>query len=212
MPDASTMKPRHWVLVIGLLLALAGAVLAFALEDSDASWIGISLQPLGGVLFVAGILLAGGVAVGAMGDGSASSGGGHNDINSLKAIGGLIAVVSGVVSVAALAAFTLTRFNATEEGSAVAVASSAFGVISAVVGAYLGIKVTADHSSQVAEDVKHAAVAEHDADIAHQKLNAMTDKVGELAPDHLNEVKAAGFKAAEEATRGSDPQSGGGVS
>jgi hypothetical protein len=212
-PVASARQPatggRQWIIAIGLVLALIGAVLVFALEDQSDTLLGISLQPLGGVLFATGVLLAGACAIGTMqggGGGDCSKGTGEGGI---KAIGGLIAVVSGITAVAVLAVVTLTRLESNDKTSMVAITSSAFGVISAVVGAYLGIKVTGDHAANATADAKDAAVSQHQAEVDRQKLLAMTDKIEEVAPEKANEVKAAGFQAGEEAARTTGPQRGG---
>lgn len=199
---------KQWVVVAGLGLALIGAVLIFALEDQSATLLGISLQPLGGVLLATGVLLAGGCAIGTMQGGGGSDCSKGSGEGGIKAIGGLIAVVSGITAVAVLAVVTLTRLPTTDKSSMVAITSSAFGVISAVVGAYLGIKVTADHAANATADAKDAAVSQHQAEVERQKLLAMTDKVEEVAPGQADEVKAAGFKAGEEAARTTRPRGG----
>jgi hypothetical protein len=101
----------------------------------------------------------------------------------------------------------------------VAITSSAFGVISAVVGAYLGIKVTAEHSTNVADSAKQvtqaaeqqAETAEQQAQVANSTLQAVTSKVNELAPETAAQVKAAGFEAGEAAARAADPPQGAGA-
>lgn len=132
------------------------------------------------------------------------------DFNSIKAIGGLIAVVSGITAVTVLAVITLTQLDSTDKSSMVAIATSAFGVISAVVGAYLGIKITADHSANATADAKDAAVSQHQAEVDRQRLLAMTSKAEEIVPGQAEEIKAAGFKAGEEAARTAGPRRGSG--
>lgn len=201
------MRPRYFLLAGGSLLALIGAVLLFALEDPSDSIAGIELQSLGGVLLAAGVLLIGIVAIGSMGDGGGRSGGGGQDANSVKAMGGLIAVVAGIGAVALLAIVTLTRFDSTQESEAIALASSAFGVISAVVGAYLGIKVTADHSTEV----KNTALAEQKAAGVEEELQKMKDKVEEVVdPKQAVAVMAAGIRGDGEETPPANPPGGGG--
>ncbi len=199
------MKVRYGLLVVGALLAITGTVLVFALEKPDESMGAIEVQPFGGVLLASGLLLMGVVAISLMGSG----GGGNSgpDSNSVKAIGGLIAVVAGIGAIALLAIVTLTRLDSTEESQAIALASSAFGVISAVVGAYLGIKVTADHSTEA----KNAALAEQETEGVEQELQKVKNKVKEVVdPEKAVEVLEAGIRGDEEERHIADPPSGGG--
>jgi hypothetical protein len=218
---AERASTRTRYLLGGFLFALVGAVLAFALKDSDASVLGVSLRPLGGVLFAAGVLLVAGAAIGSMrggGGGDCSKGGvGGGDCStgtgesSIKEIGGLIAVISGITVVGALAVVTLTQLGSKEESSIVAVTSSAFGVISAVVGAYLGIKISADTSAKAGDDAKDAAVARHIASVASSELDAVTDKVDELVtPEQASAIKAATVGVGKEEARTAGPARGGG--
>lgn len=214
------MKGRQWVMVGALAAALIGAVLVFALDNENATVTGIELQPLGGVLLAAGLLVVVGTAITGMSGGGggpvAPNPANSSDAGSIRAIGGLIAVVCGTVLVASLAAFTITRLGSKEADSAVAVASSAFGVISAVVGAYLGIKITADTSAKAGEEAKHAAIVKHEAEAAQQKSAGMSEKLEELAAEEklpvgvADEVKEAGAEA-EVAARTVGPPRGGGA-
>jgi hypothetical protein len=122
------------------------------------------------------------------------------NVGSLKAISGLIAVVVAVLAVAGLTAFTLTQLGSGNKDSIVAVTTSAFGIISAVVGAYLGIKITADTSDKANTEAKHAAVAQHEASVLSETLSAVTSKVEEVAPGQAAEIKDAA-KEAEETAR-----------
>jgi hypothetical protein len=77
--------------------------------------------------------------------------------DSVKAVGGLIAVVVGVLSITALAITTMAFIDSGRDAnSIVPLASSAFGVVSAVVGAYLGIKIGTDQSASFAEETNRA--------------------------------------------------------
>jgi hypothetical protein len=200
----------HWIVGIGFLFALVGAVLAFALKDSDASVLGVSLRPLGGVLFAAGVLVLGGVAVSAVGNnGPTSAGPSGNGENRIKEVGGLIAVVSGVAAVAILAIVTLTQLSG-EKSSIVAVSSSAFGVISAVVGAYLGIKASGDQNVSATADAKDAAVAQHVADVAASERDAATDVAKAfVTPDQANAIQAAKDEARAKVATRAHPARGG---
>jgi len=149
--DTASDKPRYW-LIAGVAFALVGAVLTFALEDSDASVLGVGLQALGGVLFAAGALL-----VAAAGVQSLVGGGSGLDADGIKSVGGLIAVVTGIVSVTALALVT-TQAGSLSKESIVAITSSAFGIISTVIGAYLGIKISSEASAKTNETLKSVAL------------------------------------------------------
>jgi hypothetical protein len=128
----------------------------------------------------------------------------------LQAIGGLIAVAIGVTAVTALAIITITRFGSDDKDSIVAVTSSAFGIISAVVGAYLGIKITADTSDKATAEARNAAVAQHEANVAQQKLSAVQSKAEDMLPEsQASAIKEAGAEA-EEAARATTPPPPGG--
>lgn len=118
----------------------------------------------------------------------------------VKTIGGLIAVVVAIVAVASLTLFTLAQLDTKHQDSMVAVTSSAFGIISAIVGAYLGIKITADTNARATDRAGEAAIAQHEAGVLSEKLAAVTDKVDEVVPDDkAAEIKYAGEEAEKEA-------------
>jgi hypothetical protein len=146
-------KPRYW-LIAGVALALVGAVLTFALKDGDASALGVELEALGGVLFAVGVLLvaAGGVQ-------SLAGGESNLDTEGIKSVGGLIAVVTGIVAVTSLAIVT-TQAGSLSKESVVAITSSAFGIVSTVIGAYLGIKVSSEASAKTNETLTTVALKE----------------------------------------------------
>lgn len=135
---------------------------------------------------------------------------------SLKAIGGLIAVVVGIVAVVVLAAVTITRLGAEDKDSMVAITTSAFGIISAVVGAYLGIKISAETNAKAGEEGKKAAVAEHEANVKEQKIAAVNQTVAKLVSEEkvsregANAIQEASVEA-EEAARTAGPPLGGGA-
>jgi hypothetical protein len=186
-------KRPGYLLIAGFSFALVGAVLAFALEDSDAVVLGVSLQALGGVLFAAGALLIGAAAIGSMGGND-----GADNSETVRRLGGLIAVVVGVVAVTALAIVTLTQLG-DEKDSLVAVTTSAFGIISAVVGAYLGIKITGDTADKATREVKNAAVAEHEAHIARRQVAAMKETAKDtVGPEQAEAISAAAYGVHEE--------------
>ncbi|HWI96334.1 MAG TPA: hypothetical protein VNS60_09755 [Solirubrobacterales bacterium] len=204
--ERAAALPKYW-LIVGILFALVGAVMAFALKDSDTSALGVELQPLGGVLLAAGALLLGAAAVGSMGDGN----GGGGDSETIRRLGGLIAVVVGITAVTALAIVTLTQLGHGQKDSIVAVTSSAFGIISAVVGAYLGIKITGDTSDKAVKEVKNAAVAEHQAHVAQREVAQIKETAKEtMRPEDVEAIDAAANEVREEeAARISRPTAGG---
>lgn len=202
--EKAAMRPRYW-LIGGFLFAFVGAVLAFALKDSDAAVLGVRLQPLGGVLFAVGALTIAGAAIGSIGDGKGSA---AANAEGIKSIGGLIALVVGITAVTALTIVTLPRVD--DKASAVAVTSSAFGIISAVVGAYLGIKISSDNTANAGDEATKAALAQQEAEVAQKKLATMTKKLDDIVPERANEVKAATYHADAEGRRPVDPPPGGG--
>jgi hypothetical protein len=218
------VNARQWV-VVGAVLAVIGGVLAFALENKDASALGVSLRPFGGVLLVVGVLLLGAVAIAGMHGGSADpsqqaadKGSGGGEFENIKAIGGLIAVVAGITAVAILAVIAVTRLGS-DKSSTVAVTSSAFGVISAVVGAYLGIKISSETNAKAGDEAnakaskeaKNAAVAQHVAHITSSELEAVKATASDLVtPEQAAKIKAARIAAGEEAARSMGPHPGGG--
>lgn len=210
--EKAAVRPRYW-LIAGFLFALVGAVLAFALRDSHASVLGVRLQPFGGVLFATGALMIAAAAISSIGDGG---GGATTNAEGIKSVGGLIAVVVGITAVTALAIVTLTRLE--NKTSAVAVTSSAFGIISAVVGAYLGIKISSDNAANADDEVKKAAlveakkaaVAQHVAHVASSELEATKKKANDIVTrEQAAEIRDARVQAGEKAARITDPAKGG---
>jgi hypothetical protein len=188
---------RKWaapLMGIGLFVAVVGATLAFALDKPDVG--AFDVEAFGGIILAAGaIMLAAGAisAVATAGAGNGSGTGTAVDPSNLKAIVGLVAVVAGVAAVTALTVITVTILG--KDDSRVAITSSAFGVISAVVSAYLGIKITAEAAGKNSEEVKaetrKAAVATQKA----EEAQAERDKVISTAADEfVPESKKADFK------------------
>jgi hypothetical protein len=89
---------------------------------------------------------------------------------SIQSIGGLVAVVTGVLAITGLAIATMAFIDSGKDANTmIPLTTAAFGVISAVVGAYLGIKLGTDQSKGLAQDVSEA----------HVKLAAMQSLVPE---------------------------------
>ena len=208
-----SLSARQW-LGIGFAAALIGAILVFALDLSDPTVGGLDLHAFGGVLLAAGVLLMGGAALG--GGSSGADNGGATDSNSIKAMGGLIAVVAAIVAVGALTVVTLTQLGSTNKDSMIAVTSSAFGIISAVVGAYLGIKITADTTEKASEQAESAAVSQHEAEVKEKKISTVNEKLKRMVSE--NKVSKEGADelteasvAVEEAARAPNPSHVGGA-
>ncbi len=202
--EKAAVRPRYW-LIAGFLFALVGAVLAFALRDSHASVLGVRLQPFGGVLFATGALMIAAAAISSIGNGG---GGATTNAEGIKSVGGLIAVIVGITAVTALAIVTLTRLES--KASAVAVTSSAFGIISAVVGAYLGIKISSDNAANSGEEATKAVVSQRETERAERKVSAMTERLEQIDPEIAKEAKIAAYHADQEGPPTADPPPGGG--
>ncbi len=130
------------LLIGGAAVGVIGAALAFAL-DGGTSLGALDLKALGGVLLgLAGILLvAAAVSAVKPKDGEPVS------EEALRTVTGLVAVVAGIVAVGALAVITVELVGVGEKGNTeatVAITTSAFGIVSTVITAYLGIKATAN--------------------------------------------------------------------
>jgi apolipoprotein N-acyltransferase len=106
---------------------------------------------------------------------------------SIQSIGGLVAVIIGVLAITALAISTMAFIDSGKDAnSMIPLATAAFGVISAIVGAYLGIKIGTDQSKGLT----------HDANEAHAKLAAVQAFV---PANQQDDAQQAAKKAAEEA-------------
>jgi hypothetical protein len=76
---------------------------------------------------------------------------------SIQSIGGLVAVVVGVLAVTVLAIATMAFIESGKDANTlIPLSTAAFGVISALVGAYLGIKIGTDQSKTFAQDATQA--------------------------------------------------------
>ncbi|HET8567159.1 MAG TPA: hypothetical protein VFL77_11870 [Solirubrobacterales bacterium] len=204
-------RNSKYLLSVAFLLAFFGAILTFALHDEGATRLGVNLQDLGGVLLGAAALLAAGTAIAAVEPTSGS----QVSTNNLRAITGLVAVVAGVAAVAALTVVSVTILGGTNKDSVVAITSSAFGIVSAVVTAFLGIKVTAEASAKVTEQGGKTAVAQHEADVKERKIDRVNETIGALEKQgKVTEGAAAAIREAseraEEEARRLDPPLGGG--
>jgi hypothetical protein len=76
---------------------------------------------------------------------------------SVKAVGGLIAVVLAILAITGIAVVTELLIKASGgTGGFAAVAASAFGVIATVAGAYFGVKVGSDQAKASAQEASRA--------------------------------------------------------
>lgn len=82
------------------------------------------------------------------------------DAEGIKSVGGLIVVVTGIIAVTALALVT-TQAGSLSKEAVVAITSSAFGIISTVIGAYLGIKISSEASTKTNETLRSVALEKH---------------------------------------------------
>jgi uncharacterized protein YlxW (UPF0749 family) len=138
--------------------------------------------------------------------------------DNLRTVTGLIAVVAGVGAVIALAIVTVSFLGSGNKDSIVAVTSSAFGIVSATVTAYLGIKATANSAHKTSEEAgekqKEAAVAQNEVRVKKSKVDRLNEEIderekkGEISQKLASELRSSSVKAEEEARR-TDPPPGG---
>lgn len=87
---------------------------------------------------------------------------------SIQSAGALVSVVIGVLAITVLAIATMALIGSGKDATTlVPLSTAAFGVISAVIGAYLGIKIGTDHSKELARGANDAV----------DKLTALHDKI-----------------------------------
>jgi hypothetical protein len=160
----------------GFALTVLGAVVTFAWQPGQA----LNWKALGLILLISGlaVLLAEGAAQAFSAAASTSPTQTGQSKTSPAGYGshtggtrsGLVAVLSGIFAVTVLGVVTLALLRAgadADNTSTVAIATSAFGVISAVVGAYLGIKIGAEQGQAATKAVGDVQMA-RDARTARQ--------------------------------------------
>jgi hypothetical protein len=201
------MKGRTQLGIIGVALGVIGAILAFALNDEGSTADGVKLEPLGvillslGVILLAGLWLSDSLAASNNptnpghddgGNGGNNPSGGGGAAAGIHAIGGLIAVVSGIIAVCILAAITLTQLSGKDDKEAiVAITTSAFGIISTVIGAYLGIKISSEAAVNASGDAKLAAVAKRDVQSSQEEVSSYVEAVDTLPAEQKAKVFSA---------------------
>lgn len=164
------VRARSGLFVTGGLLTVLGAILVFALKDPNEAIGSVELQPLGGILMVAGILLIAVAGISLMGGGNGNGGNNGVNLDNIRTVGGLVAVVAALIAVTALTIYTLAALDSSKENTVVGVTSSAFGIISAVTGAYLGIKITADTQREATNVLEK--VADKEAELGRPNKGA----------------------------------------
>jgi len=75
--------------------------------------------------------------------------------DALKTIGGLLAVVVGLAALAIIASLGM-GFVKSDNPSVVAIATSSFGVIGTIVGAYFGVKVGSQGTEKALDNTQRA--------------------------------------------------------
>ena len=110
---------------------------------------------------------------------------------------GLIAVTVGIVLVFSLAVVTLILLRkGNDPASTVSIATSAFGVISALVGAFLGIKIGTEQTQGLAQG------AQRDAQAANARAGALQTYVPAASKsDAVADADRAAAKAGEASGR-----------
>lgn len=138
---------------------------------------------------------------------------------------GLAALIVTIVAVVALAGVTAVLLGGgVNSESTVAIVTAAFGIISTVATAYLGIKATANSSVEAAaaasaggsETGDEAAVARYEEGVKKSKVDRINEEIdkreekGEIPTKLATELRNASVEAEEEA-RKRHPSEGGGI-
>ncbi len=166
---------RRWLVLAGAsVFSVVGSILAFALR-ADGS---LNRGALGLIVLIVG--LAGLLALGAVQLSSKAGSlfprqGGETAVTQGdRFLGGLLAVVGGLLAVVVLGVVTLALLP-----NAVAVATTAFGAISAVVGAYLGVKIGVEQGKEAAATARAAVEQGKDATAtAHEAVKQVQAERG----------------------------------
>jgi hypothetical protein len=144
-------------------------------------------------------------------------------LEKLRSRTGLAALIVTVVAVVALAALTAVLLGGgVNNESTVAIVTAAFGIVSTVATAYLGIKATANSSVEAAAAASgggpnddDAAVARYEENVKKSKVDRLNEEIdkrekkGEMTTKVADELRDASIQAEEEA-RSHDPPDGGG--
>jgi hypothetical protein len=203
MPDRGTKQGDEarfepwWLIATGIaaLATLVGALLALALEESRPTAGPFRVDLVGAIILAAGALALAWLIIEhyliAPGRPARAV---RSGVQAIRWIGGLVAVCIGIGVVAVISLAAIATFGGTNDQSTVAVATSAFGIVSAMVGAYLGIKVTSEQAAEAKVQAEgKAAEAESLADSIPAKAK----------PDARRQARDAGDKARTEARKSS---------
>lgn len=104
--------------------------------------------------------------------------------DSIQSVGGLLSVLVGVIAITSLALVTMLVINKDNSGAIIPLVTSAFGVISAIVGAYLGIKIGTDQNASFAQKANEstarlAAVQQYVPDAEKPAATAAAERAAE---------------------------------
>lgn len=139
----------------------------------------------------------------------------------VRTVTNLAAVITGVLAVVALAIVAAVLLGKDNKDSVVAVTTSALGIISAVVSAFLGIKATANaaaKSTDLANEKadlanERAEAAQGEVRVKKHKVDRLNEKIDErekankIDPQVARELRDASIEAESEARQ--DPPEGG---
>jgi mannitol-specific phosphotransferase system IIBC component len=138
----------------------------------------------------------------------------RTSIESLRAITNLAAVLAGIIAVAGLTVVAIELLNSEEKSeAAIAITTAAFGIVSTVVTAYLGIKATANASDnkiaaatdKIAEVGGEAAVARQEESVKRRKVDRLNEEIdrgeeaNEISKEMAQKLRGASVEAEERA-------------
>lgn len=140
----------------------------------------------------------------------------RTSIESLRALTNLLAVLAGIIAVAGLTVVAIELLNSEEKSeAAIAITTAAFGIISTVITAYLGIKATANAAGraegETSEEAEAAVLARYEEKIKKKKVDRINEeldkgeKEGEIRPEVAERLRKASVAAEEEARRTDAP-------
>src|SRR3954468_522485 len=148
----------------------------------------------------------------------------ETDLKKLRSRTGLAALIVTIVAVVVLAGVTAVLLGGgVNSESTVAIVTAAFGIISTVATAYLGIKATATSSAEAgaaasaggADSGDKAAVARYEECVKKSKVDRLNEEIdrreqkGEIPARLATELRDASLEAEEEARNRRPPEGGG---
>src|SRR4051812_3020161 len=147
----------------------------------------------------------------------------ETSLEKLRSKTGLWALIVTILAVVVIAGLTAILLGGGVNGDAtVAITTAAFGIISTVATAYLGIKATANSSVEAAAasaggsgTSDEAAVARYEESVKKSKVDRLNEEIdnrereGEMPAKLARELRDASVEAEEEARR-HRPSNGGG--